>query len=169
RPTSPCRAATASPAAPCAKTPSAAASYAASPCARSAPITPARTSPVPPLAMPGLPVGQMAVAPTGLAMTVRAPFSTTTTRSARAKARAAHHRPAIREQRTRRRAVGERRGAVAGVREGGGHRLAHLRLEDRLERGRDGERGEPRTAPRRGLGREERRAGLAARAGDHQH
>jgi len=55
-------------------------------------MTPERTSPVPPVAMPGLPVGLTQAAPSGRAMTVRCPLSTTTAPDSTAKARAVSSR-----------------------------------------------------------------------------
>ena len=55
------------------------------PWAKKPTIMPVNTSPVPAVAMPGLPVGQIATAPSGRAMTVRAPFKTTNTPRSRAK------------------------------------------------------------------------------------
>ena len=52
--------------------------------AKNAPAMPASTSPLPPLAMPGFPVGFTAQRPSGAAMTVAAPFSTTTAPVSRA-------------------------------------------------------------------------------------
>ena len=56
---------------------------------------PASTSPLPPRAKPGLPVGFTAHRPSGAAMTVRAPFSTTTASHAFAKRRAVPSRSAL--------------------------------------------------------------------------
>ena len=55
-----------------------AASKRATPCASSEPIVPASTSPVPAVASAGLAKGERATRPSGAAMTVRAPLSTTT-------------------------------------------------------------------------------------------
>ena len=67
----------------------AAASNGARPWARSEPIAPARTSPVPPLARAGFSNGAIATSPSGVAMTVRAPLSTTHWRQAAAASRTA--------------------------------------------------------------------------------
>ena len=52
-------------------------------------MAPARTSPVPPLASAGFSNGAIATSPSGVAMTVLAPFSTTTWRQSSAASRAA--------------------------------------------------------------------------------
>src|SRR4029077_16075830 len=88
RPTSPRRSTTASAAAPCAKTPNAAAVAASRPCASRPPMMPESTSPMPPLAMPGFPVGEIATAPSGAAITVGPPFKTVTTPCSAANRRA---------------------------------------------------------------------------------
>ena len=55
------------------------AASASSSCASHAAIMPVSTSPVPPVAMPGLPVGLMNTLPSGVAISVRCPLSTTYT------------------------------------------------------------------------------------------
>src|SRR5439155_305612 len=77
-PASPNRSRTRSPAVPCRNTPSRAAGPGLRPCARSPPITPESTSPVPPVARPGFSNGATVTVPSGSAITVFAPLSTTT-------------------------------------------------------------------------------------------
>ena len=73
---------------PCTSTPSRAASSAPIPCASSAPMIPVKTSPAPAVPSAGFAVGLMNTVPSGLAVSVRAPFSTTTARVSAASRRA---------------------------------------------------------------------------------
>ena len=77
-PASPIRSRTCSPAMPCSQTARHAASNGSTPWASSEPRMPASTSPVPPVAMAGFWNGAISSRPSGAAITVCAPFSTTT-------------------------------------------------------------------------------------------
>ena len=83
--------------------------------------------------------------------------------------RTADDRRPSREELVERAPVPQHRRAVAVVGERGGHRLADVTFEDRLEARGDGERRQPGSGAAGALRREERRACLSARAGDDQH